>query len=119
VALVGIDWIEEAAVPGGKLVLLTVWEVQSTPLVSLKAFVHLLGQDGVLRAQHDGLGSPPLGWSPGDLILQRHVLGLPSDLEPGTYTLQVGLYQVPDGPRLPVAGTDRLLLPPLEVEVPS
>jgi len=41
-------------------------------------------------------------WQPGDVIVQQHVLKLLSDLAPGDYTLHVGLYFAPDGPRLPL-----------------
>jgi len=117
-ALVGVEWLEREATPGGRLSLLTVWRVESPPPGPLKVFVHLLDAGGRLRAQHDGLQSPPRGWSPGDLILQKHVLDLPGDLEPGDYTLQVGLYRAPDGPRLSACGTDRLVLTPITVEAP-
>ncbi|HIQ01135.1 MAG TPA: hypothetical protein EYH30_03245 [Anaerolineales bacterium] len=117
-ALVGIEWLEGDAVAGGSLSLLTIWRVESPPPDPLKVFVHLLDAEGRRRAQHDGLGSPPQGWALGDLILQKHTLDLPSDLEVGTCVVQVGLYWAPDGPRLPVAGADRLLLTSIEVEVP-
>lgn len=117
-ALVGVEWVEQDARPGGRLVLLTVWRVESPPAEALKVFVHLLDGEGSLRVQDDGLESPPHGWVQGDVIVQKHVLDLPGDLGPGTYTLQVGLYWAPDGPRLPVNGTDRLLLPPVEVRTP-
>lgn len=111
VALVGVEWVEWDARPGGRLALLTAWRVESPPTAPLKVFVHLLDSGGQLRAQHDGLGSPPYGWNPGDLVLQKHVLDLPGDLESGAYSLQMGLYWAPAGPRLPVNGTDRLFLP--------
>jgi len=117
-ALTGIEWLGMEAVPGGRLTLLTVWRVESPPSAPLKVFVHLLDTEGRLRAQHDGLGSPPQGWASGDLILQRHTLDLPGDLRAGTYAVEVGLYVAPDGPRLPVAGADRLLLTSIEVEAP-
>lgn len=118
VSLVGVDWIEGQGTPGGRLTLVTAWRVESPPSTPLKAFVHLLDANGQLQAQHDGLASPPQGWREGDLILQLHTLALPTDLEAGTYTLQVGVYWAPDGPRLSSSGADRLLLSPIEVEVP-
>lgn len=116
--LVGVEWLHREASPGGRLVLLTFWRVESPPVAALKAFVHLLDATGRLRAQHDGLRSPYAGWAGGDLIVQRHVLDLPTDLEPGAYSLQLGLYWEPEGPRLSVGGADRLLLRHVVVEVP-
>lgn len=103
---------------GDSLTLLTYWRVEEPPSTPLKAFVHLLGESDAPITQHDGLGSPLRGWSAGDLIVQKHVLPLPASLPPGLYTLQVGLYNAPAGPRLSVAGADRLLLSPVEVDIP-
>jgi len=43
---------------------------------------------------------------------------LPPPTAAGQYTLQIGLYRPPHGPRLTVAGSDRLLLTSIEVEAP-
>ncbi len=63
-----------------------------------KAFVHLLGPDGSVIAQHDGepVGgfTPTSRWQPGQIIADRHVLTLPEDLPAGEYGLRTGLYQV-------------------------
>ncbi len=62
-----------------------------------KAFVHLLGADGSVIAQHDGdpVGgfTPTSRWRPGEIIVDRHVIPLPPDLPPGEYGLRAGLYQ--------------------------
>jgi hypothetical protein len=97
---------------------LTYWRVETPPTAPLKVFVHLLGESDASVAQHDGLGSPPHGWATGDLLVQKHVLSFPADLSPGLYKLQLGVYNAPAGPRLSAAGADRLLLPPVEVNVP-
>jgi 4-amino-4-deoxy-L-arabinose transferase-like glycosyltransferase len=102
---------------GDSLTLLTYWRVEEPPSTPLKAFVHLLGESDARITQHDGLGSPLRGWSAGDLIVQKHVLPLPASLPPGLYTLRVGLYNAPAGPRLSVADSDWLLLPAVEVDV--
>jgi hypothetical protein len=115
-ALVGTEWIAKKATPGSELVLLTAWQVESPPSSPLRIFVHLLDAQGRVRAQHDGLESPPHGWTPGDLILQLHTMDLPTDLEVGVYSIEVGLYWPKDGQRLFVAGADRLLLTPIKVK---
>ena len=53
-------------------------------------------------ATSDGLGVPAEMWQPGDVIVRRHLLKLPGDLASGDYTLHVGLYITPNGPRLPL-----------------
>ncbi|MEZ4767820.1 MAG: 6-pyruvoyl-tetrahydropterin synthase-related protein [Caldilineales bacterium] len=63
-----------------------------------KAFVHLLGADGGVIAQHDGdpVGgfTPTTRWRPGEIIADRHIITLPPDLPSGAYGLRAGLYQV-------------------------
>jgi hypothetical protein len=63
-----------------------------------KAFVHVLGPDGSVIAQHDGdpVGgyTPTTRWRPGQIIADRHVLTLPEGLPAGEYGLRAGLYQV-------------------------
>ncbi len=105
-AFLGYDRLPAAE---GQLALLSYWRVLAPPMTTLKVFVHLTDADGVIAAQHDGLGSPPRGWSPGDIIVQKHVLARPT--ADGLYTLQIGLYNAPAGPRLTVSGGDRLILP--------
>jgi hypothetical protein len=63
-----------------------------------KAFVHVLGPDGGVIAQHDGDPvdgyTPTSRWRPGQIIADRHVLTLPEGLPAGEYGLRAGLYQV-------------------------
>ena len=89
-------------------------------------FVHLLAGEGSLVTQADG---PPIGgdyptsfWSPGDKIADQHVLNI-KDLPPGTYGLQVGMYLLETGQRMPVtdSGGERLVsdaIPLAEVHLP-
>ncbi len=125
-AFLGYEWLSpsdissEAAAgtlspaEAGDGALLTYWRVEVPSGPTLKVFVHLLDEAGQVIAQHDGLGSPPEGWSSGDLIVQKHVLPLPADLPPGRYTPVVGLYRAREPTlRLAVDGSDRLLLPPI------
>lgn len=81
------------------------WRANSIPAADYTVFVHLVDSDGNLAAQAD---SPPAGgayptslWDPGEIIVDERRL---SDLPPGRYTLQVGLYRPDTGERLPVAG---------------
>jgi len=112
----GYEWTRENFAPGDSPALLTYWRVDSPPAAPLKVFVHLLGESTAPLAQHDGLGSPPRGWTAGDLIVQKHVLPLPSSIAPGLYKLQLGVYNAPAGPRLTGAGVDSLLLTPVEIQ---
>jgi hypothetical protein len=63
-----------------------------------KAFVHLLGPDGSVIAQHDGDPAggytPTTRWRPGEIVVDRHIVPLPEGLPAGDYGLRAGLYQV-------------------------
>ena len=70
-------------------------------------FVHLIGPDGDTVAQHDGqpwweVPLPTSTWQPGEMLQDRHTLPLPSDLQPGEYRLEVGVYYWQTLERLPV-----------------
>lgn len=102
--LEGVQIEERMASPGGTLTLNLYWSSLSSTDQDYTVFVHLLNEHGDLVGQGDG---PPVGgryptsaWSPGELILDRHVIFLDSQIAPGRYTLVGGLYRASDGTRL-------------------
>ncbi|HIE39654.1 MAG TPA: phospholipid carrier-dependent glycosyltransferase [Anaerolineae bacterium] len=117
-SLAGWTRSADGVIPGQSLTLVTCWRVEGPLTPPLAVFVHLLGEDGLPIAQWDGWPVATEGLEPGDLIVLSHPLQVPAETQPGRYVVQLGLYRPPHGPRLPVAGADRLILPPLAVEVP-
>ncbi|HSN78345.1 MAG TPA: hypothetical protein VL334_25015, partial [Anaerolineae bacterium] len=75
-----------------------VWLALRETSQDFKAFVHLLGPDGAVIAQHDGDPAggftPTTRWRPGEIIVDRHVFPLPEGIPAGEYGLRAGLYQV-------------------------
>jgi hypothetical protein len=71
-----------------------------------KAFVHLVGPDGAVSAQHDGdpVGgyTPTSRWRSGELIADCHRVPLPAGLSAGEYGLKAGMYQPEPLRNLPV-----------------
>ena len=68
-------------------------------------FLHVVDEQGQIVAQHDlGPGKrgkqPTTSWLPGEVVLDPVDLSLPPDLSPGLYTLRLGMYLPPAGPRL-------------------
>jgi hypothetical protein len=114
-SFLGYEWLGQAPTPGTVLAVLTYWRVEEPPPTPLRTFVHLIGESEIPLAQHDSLGSPPHGWAPGDLIVQKHAISLPADLPLHQYHLQLGVYDPATGIRLPVLSADRLLLYSFEV----
>lgn len=101
------------------LTLLGLWQVLEAPTNELKIFVHLLDEEGKLVGQHDGLDVNERWLQVGDAFAQLHEISLPPDLPAGVYGVQIGLYLVADGRRLPLhlndAVTDRVLLQTIEI----
>jgi hypothetical protein len=110
ITLVGAD-LSEAVLSAGEGVTVTlVWRAETELDADFTAFVHLLDSQEQLVAQADG---PPLGetyptswWAPGDVVRGPHLLMLPPDVEPGIYTIRIGMYDPVDGARLLAADAE-------------
>jgi hypothetical protein len=114
-AFLGYEWLHPASTAGDTLTLLTYWQVEKPPPNPHKIFIHVTGQSDTPVTQHDGLSSPPQGWSSGDVIIQKHTLALPASLPSGRYRLQMGVYDTLTNLRLSVLSADRVVLSSLEV----
>lgn len=82
------------------------WQAEETPSRPYTVFVHLLDADGRLVTNWD---NPPCrtvcptdSWLPGEVVRDDYVIPLPAALPPGTYALQVGMYDSQTGDPLPV-----------------
>ncbi len=90
-------------------------------------FVHLLGPDGQVVAQHDGdpVGgyTPTTRWKQGELVADTHRLLLGENVAPGEYELRAGMYEVRPGETPgfrnltpdPPTGDGRIVLGPVTV----
>ncbi len=95
-----LHWrVEETAVPGQPLTLLTDWHKTSS-VAPLKIFIHVTDEAGDIVAQWDGLGPHWQGWRPQSRLWQRHAIPLPANLPPGQYNLTLGIYEPENGRRL-------------------
>jgi 4-amino-4-deoxy-L-arabinose transferase-like glycosyltransferase len=106
--------------PGDVLPVLLLWEAETPIPERYKVTVQVLDAAGQLVAQHDsepsGGFAPTDGWVPGQVVVDRHGVLLPTDLAPGHYSLVVALYNTVGGERLPTAtGADHLLLETVKV----
>jgi len=90
-------------IQGSTLALELQWEASEPPTADYKVFVHLTDDSGRPLAQHDGVpGSgeqPTTTWPPGQQVLDRHGLFLPSRL-PERVRVLIGLYDPATGQRL-------------------
>jgi len=105
VTLIGFDAPDQSR-SGEAVPLELYWRAAGTLDQDYAVFVHVLDSSGKLVAQADseprGGSYPTSAWMPNDVIPDEHVLKLPADLPPGEYSIRVGLYLAPNGPRLPL-----------------
>jgi hypothetical protein len=121
ITLLGADLTPVPVSPGGVLRVTLYWQALDEMDIPYTVFVHLLGSDGGVVVGQDSepaFGArPTTSWVPGEYISDPHELSVPSDLPPGEYVVEVGLYDAGARgmPRLPVLGdggeveTDRVI----------
>lgn len=128
--LLGYNLPQTVVGPGGTLELTLYWQARAPIEARYKVFVHLLGQTynadtgNYLWGQQDN--EPVNGqvfttvWAPGEVIADPYRLPVAADAPPGQYQIEVGMYGLVDGVRLPVrvdgaAVDDHVLLEPVEI----
>lgn len=122
--LVGYRLSAVPLAPGDTLMLTLYWRADAPVAGRYTVFTHLLDASGTLWAQMDsepqGGSLPTDRWPTGDVIQDNYALTLPADAPPGKYTLQVGMYVLETGVRLPISETheDFIILQNVEVLAP-
>jgi uncharacterized membrane protein len=116
-------WLDSANLhPGASLPILLQWTAGQSPPTDYTVFVHLIAPDGAKVAQHDTYpawltAQPTSQWLPDQPVLDRHVLDLPANLPPGSYTLLAGLYNAGTMERLTLPnGDDTFTLTQIEIK---
>lgn len=73
-------------------------------------YIHLVNASGEIIAQSDLMprkGTYPTSvWDAGESVSDQIELAIPSDITPGDYSLEFGIYEAMDGTRLAVEGND-------------
>jgi hypothetical protein len=125
-------WMPEnglTASPGDVVNVTLEWEALAKAEESYTVFVHLIDGNNV---PYVFLDYTPLGgsapthlwipkWLPGQQYIDPYRLPIPEDLAPGTYYIEVGLYEMVSGRRLHISDIsgnlngDRYILGPVEV----
>jgi len=124
IGLRGYSLSGNVVAPGDMLQLALFWQADAVRPIATryKVFVHILDVNENIAAQVDrepGGGLVPTTiWQPGQTIVDRYGLAIPTNAAPGHYRIAIGLYGL-DGVRLDVKGTsggDRLMLAEINVE---
>jgi hypothetical protein len=116
IRLLGYDLAQDAVQPGGTLDLTLYWQADAPVTARYKVFTHLLGDVwnaangnfiwGQVDGEPAGGEAPTTTWTPGAVIADRYRIPVAPDAPPGLYRLEVGLYGLVDGQRLPVLTAD-------------
>ncbi len=119
--LIGYDVRRSIVQPGKNIRLTTYWRAQNIGLRPLSIFVHVLNDRHAIAAQWDGFTIDQHYIQAGDIIVQVHFIGLPPDFPEGAYDMQLGLYDIETGVRVPIeidgqSITDRVLLQSIQVQ---
>jgi 4-amino-4-deoxy-L-arabinose transferase-like glycosyltransferase len=107
--------------PGEEIRLTLYWQTEEEMDTDYTVFTHLIDEQGHIWGQMD---SQPLGgdyptsfWDIGEVIEDEYILAIREDTPAGLYLLEVGMYELATGQRLPILGDkgevkgDRILLP--------
>lgn len=107
---------------GETLEMVLYWRLMAKPERPYTIFAHLLNAGGQVVAGYDANHYPTAFWQEGggEALLSYFPLDIPSDVPPGVYQVEIGVYHQPTGERLPVLKegqmvADRLLLAPVTV----
>lgn len=128
VALLGYELDTQRVAPGGELHLTLHWQALQSMNTDYTVFTHLLDHQSTIMGQKDSQPvqgkRPTTSWLDGEIIRDSVIVPVHSDAQPGTYWLQVGLYELATMKRLPVLDSsgeiagDKVILESVEV-IPS
>lgn len=106
IALEGFSLSPGIVAPGETILVTLYWRSIAPVTRDYTVFTHLVDPTGVPQAQTDGQpgggANPTSAWQPGDTIIDNYAILLPDPLQPGVYTVRVGMYLWPELTRLPV-----------------
>lgn len=131
VRLLGYDLVDSDVRPGEVAGLTLYWQSDGGIEERYKVFTHLLGDvfnagtGNFLWGQVDnepGAGSrPTTSWRAGEVIVDTYAIPVQPDAPPGTYQIEIGLYEPVSGQRLAVLGesgapaADHIILTTIQV----
>ena len=108
IVLLGYDLQASAIQPGGTVTVTLYWQAQQAITSTYKVSVQMLGAGPRIIVQDDSIPAqwtrPTTSWLPREIITDEHVLPVPPETTPGTYTLIAVLYDEATSERLRLAG---------------
>jgi len=106
IKLLGYTLEAEEIQPGDSVQLALYWQALAEMETSYTVFTHLIDQDERIMGQKDnrpvnGL-YPTTEWTPGEKIVDRYEIATGPEIPLGEYSIEMGLYELDSGERLPV-----------------
>jgi len=96
--------------PGNEVHLTLFWQALTVMDKDYTVFIHLTDLQDRIWGQKD---NPPVdgfypttAWEAGEMVRDQYDLGISPDTPPGPYQIEVGMYRVETGERLPVLAED-------------
>lgn len=119
-ALKGYTLSPQPVGPGETLSVNLFWTTSQPVAENYMVFVHLLDENGQIKAQNDALpragAYPTPWWQPGIMVEDGHRVSIPQDVPQGAYRLVVGFYLPETGARLGLTSeSDHLSLGQVEI----
>ena len=116
----------DSSTPSGGITTVTLyWQTDAPVADRYVVFAHLIDSSGKLWGQHDsepaGGSRPTNTWQVGETIQDNHGIRVLPGTPPGEYQIEVGLYRLDNGQRLPATDAndkplgDHILLGPLTI----
>jgi uncharacterized membrane protein len=106
VLFLGYDLSSEDVKPGDTLHLTLYWQALSEMQVSYTVFTHLLDANERTWGQMDSIPlrseAPTTSWIPGEIITDGYDMIVDPASPPGSYAIEIGMYDATTGQRLPV-----------------
>ena len=106
IKLLGYTLKAEEIKPGDSVQLTLYWQALAEMETSYTVFTHLIDENERVMGQKD---NPPVSglyptteWTPGEKIVDRYEIATGSEIPPGEYPIEIGLYELDSGERLPV-----------------
>lgn len=115
IRLLGYRLSADSLSAGDALTATLFWQLDGPLVEDYHVFVHLLGANDLMGAQHDGVPvrgkRPTWSWQDGEVFRDEHTLVTDVSLPDGAYALSTGMYDYATQARLPAIGPDGERLP--------
>jgi hypothetical protein len=120
--LLGYSIDKEELRAGDKLNLTLYWRAKATADRRYTVFTHLIDEEQHIWGQQDSMPqegrAPTTSWLEGEVIVDTYQIPVRTDCPAGEYHIEVGMYHLEAGIRLPVDGRDYVLLGKIKVLAP-